>query len=194
MTVRVLSHTVICPKCNGTGREPVPQPMPSEQQRSRICRTCHGRRVVRKPVPSSIWGAGLALCLVLLCGCARWQQTAATALEAAARGGKAAYAIARPVLHERCLSAARKCKAAGDTTCKPYRDCDARRHRLFQGLDGIEAGVDAARALLSAAIAAQQGDTLRDKLLAGVAKLGSHLAALRQDACDLGVKALCGGD
>lgn len=121
----------------------------------------------------------IAYAVVLLTGCAgTWQQRTRTGLEVARESVKAASAIAHPILHARCVSAAETCRAANDRVCEPMVRCLAIGHNFDQVvlachaaiLDGLlavqamsepDAAASVAKALELAGRVAKQLESIR---------------------------------
>lgn len=108
-------------------------------------------------------------------GCATWQQTTKTSLDAASAAAETAHVAVRTHFDAKCEAIARDCAKAKLPACPSLVTCQEERHKPIVALSGIQA---ACLVGYSAIVIADKGTALQKA--AEVARLvGDLLAALK---------------
>lgn len=110
-------------------------------------------------------------------GCATWQQTTKTSLDAASAAAETAHVAVRTHFDAKCEAVARDCAKAKLPACPSLTTCQDERHRPILALTGIQA---ACLVGYSAIVISDKGTALQKA--AEVARLVSDLLAALKSA------------
>ena len=81
----------------------------------------------------------LMLCALMLTGCASWQATTKTSLDAASAAAETAHVAVRGHYDAKCEAIARDCAKAKLPACPSLTTCQEERHQPIVALSGIQA-------------------------------------------------------